>query len=131
MALIGVILKKVSSDKLIVFSGAAFFVKILILLFASNLAMMYVSQSFQLFAYAVFTPAVAFYVNETMNDADQVKGQAYVYSAITVGGIFSNLLSGIILDNFGIHTMLLTGTIVCGIGAAVVFGAMNKRKAGQ
>ena len=126
MAVIGFFLKKISSDKMLVFSGTAFFVKILILMFVSNMAGMYVSQSFQLFAYAVFIPAAAYYVSKTMDELDQVKGQAYVTSAITVGGVFSNLISGVILDNLGIKAMLGTGCVVCAIGVIIGFIAMNK-----
>ncbi len=126
MALIGFVLKKISSDKLLIVSGVAFFIKILILIFAVNMAMMYLSQSFQLFAYAVFIPAAAYYVNSTMSELDQVKGQAYVTSAITIGGVFSNLISGVILDNAGIGTMLITGTIVCAIGVVIAFIAMTR-----
>ena len=126
MAMIALVLKKISSRALLTFSGAAFFVKILILVFASNMAMMYLSQSVQLFAYAVFIPAAAYYVSETMEELDQVKGQAYVTSAITLGGVFSNLLSGVILDHFGIRPMLLTGTIVCAVGVVIGYFAMKK-----
>ncbi len=126
MALFGYILKKVSSDKLLLVSGVAFFVKILILIFAVDMIGMYVSQSFQLFAYAVFIPAAAYYVSNTMEELDQVKGQAYVTSAITVGGVFSNLLSGVILDNFGIKPMLIMGTAVCAAGVIIAFTAMLK-----
>ncbi len=126
MALIGLVLKKISSDKLLVISGFAFFIKILILVFTANMAMMYLSQSFQLFAYAVFIPAAAYYVNSTMSEYDQVKGQAYVTSAITIGGVFSNLISGVILDHAGIKVMLLTGTAVCALGVAVAYIAMTK-----
>ncbi len=128
MAMIGLILKKITSDRLLIISGVAFFVKILLLIFAADMVMMYVSQSFQLFAYAVFIPAAAYYVSSHMAELDQVKGQAFVTSAITVGGVFSNLISGVILDNFGIIEMLITGTIVCGIGVVIVFFAFIKRK---
>ncbi len=126
MALIGLVLKKISSDNLLIISGFAFFIKILILVFTVNMAMMYVSQSFQLFAYAVFIPAAAYYVNSTMSEYDQVKGQAYVTSAITIGGVFSNLISGVILDNAGITQMLVTGTIVCAIGVMIACFAFKK-----
>ena len=126
MALIGFVLKKISSDKLLIISGFAFFVKILILVFTVNMAMMYVSQSCQLFAYAVFIPAAAYYVNNTMSEYDQVKGQAYVTSAITIGGVFSNLISGVILDHAGIKTMLITGTVVCAIGVVIAYIAMTR-----
>lgn len=126
MALIGFVLKKIASRKLLVFSGAAFFIKMIILMTAGNMAMYYFSQSFQLFAYAVFVPAAAYYVSETMEELDQVKGQAYITSAITIGGVFSNLISGVILDNLGINPMLLTGTTVCGLGVVIAFIAMKK-----
>lgn len=128
MALIGFVLKKISSNKLLVMSGFAFLVKIVILIFAANMAMMYLSQSFQLFAYAVFIPAAAYYVSTTMEESDQVKGQAYVTSAITLGGVFSNLISGVILDHFGIRVMLITGTVVCAVGAVIGTIAMNSMK---
>ncbi len=129
MALIGLVLKKISSDKLLIISGFAFFIKILILVFTVNMAMMYVSQSFQLFAYAVFIPAAAYYVNSHMSEYDQVKGQAYVTSAITLGGVFSNLISGVILDNIGIKAMLITGTAVCAVGVLIVcYAFMYKEK---
>ena len=125
MAIIGIILKKISSDKMLLVSGTAFFIKILILVFAGNMAMMYVSQSFQLFAYAVFIPAAAYYVNETMIESDQVKGQAFVTSAITLGGVFSNLVSGYILDKLGIKVMLITGTAVCLLGVIIAVFAIT------
>ncbi len=126
MALIGFVLKKVSPAKLLVFSGVFFFLKILILVFASNLIWMFISQSFQLFAYAVFIPASAYYVSLVMSESDQVKGQAYVTSAITVGGVFSNMLSGVILDHLGMKPMLITGSVVCFVGVLTAFAALKK-----
>lgn len=126
MALIGLVLKKISAGKLLVISGAAFFVKTLILIFAMNMTAMYLSQSFQMLAYAVFVPASAYYVSETMETLDQVKGQAYVSSAITIGGVFSNLICGRILDVFGIKAMLATGTAVCAAGVIIALIAITK-----
>ncbi len=126
MALIGVVLKKVSADKLMLFSGVSFLIKTVILMFAGSLAMMFVSQSFQFFAYAVFIPASAYYVSNTMEELDQVKGQAYISSAITVGGVFSNLISGWILDKSGVGSMLMTGSVVCAVGVVIGFIALLK-----
>jgi PPP family 3-phenylpropionic acid transporter len=126
MALIGIVLKKISADRLLIISGIAFFIKILILVFASGMPHMYLSQSFQLFAYAVFIPAGAYYVSMTMKESDQVKGQAFITSAITIGGVFSNLISGVILDHSNIRVMLLTGSAVCAVGVIVEFIAMTR-----
>ena len=126
MALIGFVQKKISADRLLIISGVAFFIKILILVFAGNMAHMYLSQSFQLFAYAVFIPAGAYYVSSTMEELDQVKGQAFITSAITIGGVFSNLISGVILDHSSITAMLVVGTLVCAVGVVVTFIAMTR-----
>ena len=128
MALIGIVLKKITSDRLLILSGIAFFIKILILVFATNMAGMYLSQSFQLFAYAVFIPAGAYYVSKHMSESDQVKGQAFITSAITIGGVFSNLLSGVILDHLGIRAMLITGTAVNAVGVVIAFISMGRKK---
>ena len=63
-----------------------------------------------------------------MDESDQVKGQAYVTSAITVGGVFSNLISGIVLDNLGMTQMLIIGTVVCAAGAVTATIAMKRLK---
>ncbi len=127
MAAIALILKKISAKNLLLISGIAFLVKTVILIFAKNMAAMYISQSFQLLAYAVFIPAAAYYVNENMEELDQVKGQAFITTAITVGGIFSNFISGRILDSLGVRPMLITGAVVCAVGVIISFVALNKR----
>ncbi len=131
MAVIGVVLKKVSAGRLMVFSGVAFFIKTMILVFAVQLFAVFISQSFQMLAYAVFVPASAYLVSGTMEELDQVKGQAYVSSAITVGGVFSNLICGRILDSFGVKQMLVTGAAVCGVGVLISIAALMSDRAGS
>ena len=127
MALITLLITKVSPNDMLVVSGVSFLIKTLILVFATDMLALYVSQSFQMLAYAVFVPASAYYVSRNMKDTDQVKGQALVSSAITVGGVFSNLVCGRILDLFGIRAMLITGSVICSIGVVTVIIAMKKR----
>ncbi|MBO4347315.1 MAG: MFS transporter [Lachnospiraceae bacterium] len=124
MALIGIVLKKISERHLLVFSAVSFFVKTAILLFATALIGMYISQSFQMFAYAVFIPTSAYFADNVMKENDKVKGQAYINSAITLGGVFSNLVSGRLLDGFGVHTMLSVGLAVCLTGVIIVIIAV-------
>lgn len=128
MAMTGMLLKKISSDKLLIASGVAFLIKISILIVATDMIGLYFSQSLQFFAYALFIPASAYYVSQVMEPLDQVKGQAFVTSAFTIGGVFSNLASGVILDNLGIHAMLLSGIVVTALGVIVVIIAMRMPK---
>lgn len=131
MALINIIMKKISAKKLLILSGFFFGIKTLIMLLAVNMTMVYISQAFQMFAYAVFIPVSAYYVNRIMDKYDQVKGQAYVNCAITLGGVFSNLVCGRILDLKGPGSMLVLSMIVTSVGFAAAFFALNREKRTQ
>ncbi len=120
--------KKLSMRVMLVISGIAFTVKALIMTLATNIPMVYISQSMQLLAYAVFIPASAYYVSQNISETDQVKGQAFVTSCFTLSGVFSSLLCGVILDHMGVKAMLVIGLIVSVAGAALLTRAMSSTK---
>ena len=121
MAAIGVIKKKISCSNLLVISGIVFFVKTLIMLLATNMTMVYISEICQLGAYALFIPTSAYYVEEIMQELDKVKGQAYINVSITLGGVFSNLICGRILDKSGVFSMLSVCLAVTAMGLLIVW----------
>ncbi|MBR3340173.1 MAG: MFS transporter [Clostridiales bacterium] len=125
MALIDKIMKKVSCKNLLLFAGAAFLVKTLLMLIARNMAVVYISQAMQMFAYAVFIPVSAYFVNQTMARFDQVKGQAYINCSITLGGVFSSLVCGRLLDIKGPDFMLIVSLIVTAAGLVIAFAALK------
>ena len=119
---------KIKITTLLKLSGCFFLIKTVIMFFATNMAGVYLSSACQLLAYAVLIPAAAYYADEVMNSADKVKGQAYANVAVVVGGIFSSLLCGRILDRFGIKAMIGTGCIVCAVGTVLFFIALSGKK---
>ncbi|MBO4681921.1 MAG: MFS transporter [Clostridiales bacterium] len=125
MALIDKIMKKISVKNLLLISGTAFLIKTLLMLIAPNMAVVYISQAMQIFAYAVFIPAGAYFVNQTMAKFDQVKGQAYINCSITLGGVFSSLVCGRLLDVRGPHFMLIVSLTVTTIGLVIAFVALK------
>ena len=128
MAVMAGILRKISVKVVLIFSSVAFVLKVVIMYLATGLGGMYISQSFQLFAYAVFIPATAYFSDKIMKEKDKVKGQAYVNCAITLGGVFSSLICGRILDKSGVSVMLALGIAVAVAGALIAAGAMIKEK---
>ena len=127
MALVNKVMRKVSCRNLLLFSGAAFLVKTLLMLIATNMVVVYISQAMQMFAYAVFIPVAAYFVNETMARFDQVKGQAYINCSITLGGVFSSLICGRLLDIKGPHFMLIISLIVTAAGLVIALVALKGR----
>ena len=125
MALIDKIMKKISVKNLLLISGTAFLIKTLLMLIAPNMVVVYISQAMQMFAYAVFIPAGAYFVNQTMARFDQVKGQAYINCSITLGGVFSSLVCGRLLDIKGPHFMLIVSLAVTAAGLVIAFFALK------
>lgn len=126
MAIVSAVSKKADMKKLLIFAGVFFTVKSLIMLFAVNMILVYISQTMQMFAYAVFIPASAYYVSENISINDQVKGQALITSCFTLAGVFSSLICGAILDNLDVHAMLVTGVFVSIVGTVTIIIAMVK-----
>lgn len=127
MAFFAKMVKKISCEKLLFISTVFFTVKVAVLLSANGIAGVFISQFCQIAAYALFIPAAAYYANIVMEKADQVKGQAYVNCAITMGGMFSGLVCGRILDTSGPKMMLVFGVAACMVGAAMTAFAVRKR----
>jgi len=124
MATISLIIKKVNPKKLLMMAGVFFTVKVIVMLFATNMIMVYASQACQLLAYAAFIPSAAYYVNEHLQELDQVKGQAFISSGITLGGVLSGIICGPVLDKAGVKTMLIIGLIVSVVGTLAIIKAM-------
>ena len=125
MALMDKIIKKISAKNLLLISGTAFLIKTLLMLIAPGMIVVYISQAMQMFAYAVFIPAGAYFVNQTMARLDQVKGQAYFNISITLGGVFSSLVCGRLLDIKGPHFMLTVSFAVTAVGLIIAFFALK------
>lgn len=124
MAMIGFLAKKFKIKWLLVFSAVFFFIKSFLIMIATGMGGVYLSQACQLGAYALLIPAAAYYADMEMDSFDKVKGQAYINSAITIGGVFSSLICGRVLDRFGVKIMLTIGTVAALLGAITVFVAV-------
>lgn len=125
MALINKIMKKISVTNLLLISSVAFLIKTFLMLIAPNMTVVYISQAMQMFAYAVFIPAGAYFVNSIMAKLDQVKGQAYINCSITLGGGLSSLICGRLLDIRGPHFMLIVSLAVTAAGLVIAFLALK------
>lgn len=128
MAAAAFLIKKIGTKPLLFMSAVFFTVKVIILYLSTGIVGLYISESFQLLAYAVIIPVAAYYVTEVLEDGDQVKGQAFINCAITIGGVFSNLLCGKVLDEFGSKAMLLIGCIISCVGVLLFIPALMGRK---
>src|SRR5699024_432240 len=77
-------------------------------------------QPIQVLGYGLFTPASVYFVNESVPEADRVRGQTVMMVASNgLGGMLGGLLAGGTLDLGGANLML-AGCIACGCAGTVL-----------
>jgi PPP family 3-phenylpropionic acid transporter len=104
-------------------SGVAVALKTLLTLVATDMTGVYLAQSLQFFAFALFVPASVYYVNNVIADVDKVKGQALMTMAVGVSNMVGNSVGGLLLDlpGGGVSLMLGIGLAVSLVGLAALF----------
>lgn len=116
------LVKKIKCSTLLKISAFFFIVKVGIAYLAPNVLTIYISQSFQFLAFALFTPVSVYYVNSIIDEKDKVKGQAMLGVATSgIAASVSSLTGGRLLDSVGVKETLLIGVFVTIIGFLVVF----------
>lgn len=117
MALFVFLVKKVSNTRLLKLASFFFFLKILSTYLARNVMAIYMAQSLQLFAFALFTPASVYYVNTIIGGKDKVKGQSLLgVATMGIAGTLANLTGGKLIDTYGVSYMLMISTVMAFIG---------------
>ncbi|MDY5580121.1 MFS transporter [Porcincola intestinalis] len=101
-------------------SGIFFTLKVLLTLLAPTIGFLYPVQLIQPLGWGLLSVSSVYYINETMAPSDKVKGQAFFTAVFTLGNVLGNLTAGLLLDHGGVFAMLLCGSIVSAIGAALL-----------
>lgn len=128
MILYLIISKRLKCSMLVQISAVFFTIEKLGILLSKNINHIYASYSLQMFSYAVFVPAAVYYINNLMRDNDRIKGQAYLTTTMTLGGVFGSLLGGTLIDALSIPSMLLIATIISAAGSLLVVVFTEKEK---
>ena len=101
-------------------SGIFFTLKVLLTLLAPTIGFLYPVQLIQPLGWGLLSVSSVYYINETMAPSDKVKGQAFFTAVFTLGNVLGNLTAGFLLDHGGVFAMLLCGSVVSTIGAALL-----------
>lgn len=123
------VVKKVPAEKLLVASGVFFLLKSLLTAFASQVWMVYMVQFLQFGAFALFTPASVYFINQSMKERDRGLGQALLGSfSLGLGGALGSVLGGILIRQTGVVGMLVCTTVLAALGAVCMGISMQKYK---
>lgn len=123
--------RKIKCGALVQASALFFTIKAAAILFAPDVNGVYLAQVLHMFGYALFTPSSVYYVDQVMGEEDKVKGQAYLGSAMAIGGIAANFAGGRILDAYGASAMLQWAIALSLIGNAIVIMAVRATRGAE
>ena len=113
--------RRIPLRTLLLVSAAFFTVRAAYFLAAGSAAVIYFACTLQFFAYALLAIATVYYVTETLDAANQAKGQALIYIIPSgMGAAFGSLCGGWLLDVGGVGPMLVFCVLTAGLGTAVM-----------
>ena len=99
------------------------------LLWAPSYGWVLLAQPLQMLGYGLFTPASVYFVNESVPEADRVRGQTVMMVASNgLGGVLGSMLAGRTLDAGGADLMLACCAACCCAGVLLCLAALHGRE---
>lgn len=126
LCLFGVFHRKWTSEALIKFSAVLHAVRAVIFVCADSVPILYAAQALDAVSYAILLAASVSYASEQIDAANQNKAQALVTAVVTLGGILSSALGGVLLDQIGVKDALVVGLIATAAGMLLILIGMKK-----
>lgn len=109
-------------------AGIFFALKTLGTLLAGSVQVFYLVQFFQPMGWGLLTVSSVYYINSIMEEADKVKGQAYMTMTYSIASIAGAALGGVMLDLAGVNEMLFVATICAMAGSIVVLFSIREKR---
>ncbi len=119
---------KVSCGTLLCVAAIGGVLKCSAYLLAPNVFCIYLAGIIQFIQFGFYLPASVYYVEETIEPENRVKGQSLIHVAGSgLGAASGNLLGGLILDAWGASAMLFAAAAFGGL-SFLVFALVSRRK---
>lgn len=120
-------------EKMLLTSSLFFLTRIGLMFLASNIYGVFFAQLMQSGGFGFYIIASVYYPNEIMESIDKVKGQAFLATSGTLGGVVGSLVGGFLTNYFNIKIALLFGVCSTTLGVVLYFYALyfSRRKLGK
>lgn len=119
---------KLGVKRLLRISASFALLKMIFLYLSPNVLCIFLSQTLQMLGNGMYWPASVHYVTETIDSADQVKGQALTtIASVNIGAILGSSVSGKLLCYYSIDSVIMFGCICSFIGVIFMYLAMSKK----
>ena len=127
MALFPRMHRRFSLRTLFLVCAAAFVGKNVLFLLAQSPVLLYLAAALQFFEFGIFLPATVYYAAETLDTANQAKGQGLIHVFSNgVGPAVMTAIGGRLIDRAGINTMVAVMAAAALVGFFVVALATSR-----
>lgn len=127
----GFIIKRFTALNLLKISGIFMTLKVVIETLSYNFTGVFIAQFTQPFAYALFTPAIVYFVNDIVKPDNRIKAQLLIgIASMGIGGCLGNLIGGILVNYLGIKLTLIISSLISLLGA-IIFILIKAEKRGK
>lgn len=108
--------KRFKAQNLLTVAFFAYLLRVFILLIAGNISLVYLAVFFNMFCYGLYGITSVFFVDSLSHPGEKVRAQSLTVLCGSVAGIVSSLLSGLVLEGFGLQAMMIMLTTVTSLG---------------
>jgi PPP family 3-phenylpropionic acid transporter len=119
--------KHIPDNRLLKLAGLSFLLKAVQFLIAPSVTSIYLIQLLQATSYSFLSPTQLYYANAKVQQADMVKGQAFITASYTLGCAIGNFTGGQLLAHFNVVTLLIAGIVMAAAGTLVLFLTVDRK----
>jgi PPP family 3-phenylpropionic acid transporter len=106
------VLKRFKVSKILVFSFFCYAVKQFGYFIAPSVGAIYGVATISMFCMGIYAFASVYFVNSIVRRSELVRAQTLVTLSQTTGQILGSLVSGVLIDIFGLKTLIIIGVII-------------------
>lgn len=127
--------KRFRPISLLIAAFFAYFIRSFLLTIAGSISLVYIAVFFNMFCYGLYGITSVYFVDNLSKPGEKVRAQSLAVLCGSVAGIVSNLISGLVLENFGLKPMLIMLTTVTFLGFLLMlvcsrmYNSLNLNKA--
>ncbi|NLC33230.1 MAG: MFS transporter [Clostridiales bacterium] len=103
-------------QNLLIVAFFAYFLRSFTLMIAGSISLIYLAVFFNMFCYGLYGITSVFFVDHLSRPGEKVRTQSLTVLCGSAAGIISSLISGLVLENFGLQAMLIMLATVTFLG---------------
>ncbi|MDO4806579.1 MAG: MFS transporter [Coriobacteriales bacterium] len=126
------LMKRFDIPKILVVASVFYSIKHVIVLLCGSVPMFYAAMVLQMVSYAALVPAVVYYSNQQIGEADKNKGQAVFSTTASVGALLASFVGGWMFQFLDVRLVVAVGVASSIAGTVLMFlGTRGAKKAGR